>query len=74
VTCIFHLERFVETSGTYKLVTMIGFEKFAQALGKYQWWKKADRQRDRDTERQRDRETERQRDRETERQRDRQSL
>ncbi len=29
------MERFVETSGTYKLVTAIGFEQFAQALGKY---------------------------------------
>jgi hypothetical protein len=34
-TCTFHLERFVETSGTYKLVTSIGFEHFAQALGNF---------------------------------------
>lgn len=32
-TCTFHMERFVETSGTYKLVTSIGFEHFAQNLG-----------------------------------------
>jgi hypothetical protein len=29
------MERFVETSGTYKLVTAIEFEQFAQALGNY---------------------------------------
>jgi hypothetical protein len=32
-SCTFHLNRFVEISGTYKLVTVVGFEKFAQAMG-----------------------------------------
>jgi len=32
-TCKMYLKRFVETSGTYKMVTQIGFEKFAHAMG-----------------------------------------
>ena len=33
-TCKLLMKRFRDTSGTYKLVSMIGFEKFGKAMGK----------------------------------------
>ena len=33
-TCVFHMKRFVDLSGTFKIVATLGMEKFASAMGK----------------------------------------
>jgi hypothetical protein len=35
VTCKIYLKRFWEMVGTYKMVRMLGFERFATAVGNY---------------------------------------
>ena len=35
VSCVFHMKRFVELGGSFKMLTMMGFEKFVEAMGIY---------------------------------------
>ena len=36
-TCKVMMKRFRDTSGTFKLVSMVGMEKLGKAMGKF-WW------------------------------------